>query len=321
MRIRNSFRYIHLLLASIFVLTGCATSGTTIVGGAVVSQQEAFSRGNIRLSCVSVGCAFKGGNNQPEMEKLSQQGNWIELATLIMGVGFGNNHGYYYLGRAAEGLDYLEAAKTYYLLSSSALVSANSYGHDLVAEVPERIAKIDNKLKASAKTLPPQRTTENKVELVPLQQETTVNPLIERSDEFNEVIMTKSGGVYMIPASINEVLNIKFIIDSGASDVSISPDIALTLLKTETIGKNDFLPGQSYKLADGSIAQSNRFKLRSLKVGNKVLKNIPCSISNSIDAPLLLGQSALEQLGTFTFDYDAGTVRFKNKLVKPSVSR
>jgi len=140
--------------------------------------------------------------------------------------------------------------------------------------------------------------------------------VLTSSEEFNEVQMTKNGGVYMLPASINDVLSIKFIIDSGASDVSISPDIALTLIKTETITINDFLPGQAYKLADGSIAKSNRFKLHSLRVGASVIKNIPCSISNSINAPLLLGQSALEQLGSFTFDYDKSIVRFHNKPTK-----
>lgn len=135
-------------------------------------------------------------------------------------------------------------------------------------------------------------------------------PSKSASDEYNEVKMTKSGGVYSIPVLINDVLRIKFVLDSGAADVSISQDVFFTLIKTETIKKRDWLPGEQYRLADGSIAQSDRFNIRTLKIGNRILKNVACSISNSTDAPMLLGQSALEQLGSYTFDYEAGTVRF-----------
>jgi aspartyl protease family protein len=145
--------------------------------------------------------------------------------------------------------------------------------------------------------------------------EPSEQPILSKS-AIEEVKYTKSGGVYLIPVLINDVLQMKFIIDSGASDVSISPDVVLTLIKTETIEKRDWLPGRRYQLADGSIAQSDRFNIRTLKIGNRILKNVACSISNSIDAPMLLGQSALEQLGNFTFHYETGTVRFQNKTRK-----
>ena len=112
----------------------------------------------------------------------------------------------------------------------------------------------------------------------------------------------KNNGVYSVPVELNGVLKIDFIFDSGASDVSISPDVALTLLRTGTIKKEDWLEGAYYKFADGSIAKSKRFKLSSLKVGNKVITNVNCSISNSIDAPMLLGQSVLSKFGKYTFD-------------------
>ena len=118
----------------------------------------------------------------------------------------------------------------------------------------------------------------------------------------NEVAVKKVGGVYSLPVELNEVLKINFIFDSGASDVSISPDVALTLLKAETIKDSDWLQGEYYKFADGSIAKSKRFKLKSLKIGNKVIRNVTCSISNSIDSPMLLGQSVLNKFGKYTFD-------------------
>ncbi len=120
--------------------------------------------------------------------------------------------------------------------------------------------------------------------------------------KINIVKVKKSNGVFSVPVELNGVLKIDFIFDSGASDVSISPDVALTLLKTGTIKKEDWLEGAYYKFADGSTAKSKRFKMSSIKIGNKIIKNVTCSISNSIDAPMLLGQSVLGKFGKYTFD-------------------
>lgn len=127
---------------------------------------------------------------------------------------------------------------------------------------------------------------------------------IEEVKESPENIAVKElNGVYTVPVELNDVLKINFIFDSGASDVSITPDIALTLIKAGTIKETDWLNGSYYKFADGSVAKSRRFKLNSVKIGNKTIKNVTCSISNSIDAPILLGQSVLNKFGKYTFDY------------------
>jgi aspartyl protease family protein len=126
--------------------------------------------------------------------------------------------------------------------------------------------------------------------------------LTKEMKNINEIPLKKLGGVYTLPIKLNGVLDIDFIYDSGATDVSISPDIALTLLKTGTIKESDWLPSQFYQFADGSIAKSKRFKLKSLVIGNKTIYNVSCSISNSIDAPMLLGQSALSKFGKLIFD-------------------
>ena len=59
---------------------------------------------------------------------------------------------------------------------------------------------------------------------------------------------------------------------------------------------------QTYKFADGSSAKSNVVNLRNLMIGDIKLENVRASISNSINAPLLLGQSALKQLGKYSID-------------------
>ncbi len=120
----------------------------------------------------------------------------------------------------------------------------------------------------------------------------------------NEVKMKKhEGGTYELPVIVNDVLKINFVFDPGASDISISPDVALTLYKAGTIKDNDWLEGKEYMFADGSTAKSYRFTINKLKIGGHYIYGIPASISNSVNAPLLLGQSALNKLGKIEIDY------------------
>jgi len=130
----------------------------------------------------------------------------------------------------------------------------------------------------------------------------------------NTIKLTKNQyGLFEIPVILNEVLKIKFIFDSGASEVSVSPDVALTLLRTGTITENDWLPDQTYIFADGSKAKSKRFIIRQLKIGNQMLSDIEASISNSIEAPMLIGQNVMNKLGSITIDYNNQLLIIKNK--------
>ena len=130
-------------------------------------------------------------------------------------------------------------------------------------------------------------------------------------DMGNEIKLISVGGVYEIPVLLNDVLKINVIIDSGAADVSIAPDVALTLIRTGTIKKSDWLTGQVYLFADGSKAKSERFNLRSITIGNKTFKNVTCSIAKTIESPMLLGQSVLKKLGRYTIDYKKGVIQFE----------
>src|SRR5262249_3299247 len=71
-----------------------------------------------------------------------------------------------------------------------------------------------------------------------------------------DIPLTKSGGVYQLPVEINGVITLNFVLDTGASEVNIPADVVLTLYRAGTIRDIDFLPGQAYRLADGSIVNS-----------------------------------------------------------------
>lgn len=119
--------------------------------------------------------------------------------------------------------------------------------------------------------------------------------------------MTKEGGVYTIPCVVNG-LRLKFIFDTGASDVSISLTEAIFMIKNGYLSENDIQGSTYHQIANGDIVEGTTINIRELKIGNKVLYNIRASVVHSLSSPLLLGQTALSKIGKFSFDYSSNTL-------------
>ena len=118
----------------------------------------------------------------------------------------------------------------------------------------------------------------------------------------SEVQMKKMySGVYEVPCTINE-LQLKFIFDTGASDVSISSVEASFMLKNNYLTKDDVRGKEYFSTATGEIHEGTKINLREIKIGDAVLKNVEASVVKNQQAPLLLGQSVLERFGTITID-------------------
>jgi clan AA aspartic protease (TIGR02281 family) len=116
-----------------------------------------------------------------------------------------------------------------------------------------------------------------------------------------EILLQQENGVLMAPVIINGTIKIDFMIDSGASDVNIPADVALTLFRTKTLGEQDFLGKKTYMLADGSSVPSDSFRIRSLRIGDFELKDVAASVGSVASVPLL-GQSFLRRLGRWSID-------------------
>jgi clan AA aspartic protease (TIGR02281 family) len=115
------------------------------------------------------------------------------------------------------------------------------------------------------------------------------------------VSVKSHGGTFLVPVTINGEITLNFTIDSGASDVSIPVDVVSTLMRTGSLESSDFLGEEKYRLADGSVVPSPTFNIRSLKVGNRVLKNVKGSVA-STKGSLLLGQSFLSRFTSWSID-------------------
>lgn len=116
------------------------------------------------------------------------------------------------------------------------------------------------------------------------------------------VQMIKKDGVLYVPCKVNG-LDMNFIFDTGASDVTISISEALFMIKNGYIDESEILGATLHRIANGDIAEGTQIILRRIEIGEVVLNNVPASIIHTIDAPLLLGQSALEKFGSFSIDY------------------
>ena len=122
------------------------------------------------------------------------------------------------------------------------------------------------------------------------------------SNAQTSIKMQKKGGVYTIPCKVNE-LPLKFIFDTGASDVSISMSEAIFMIKNGYLTEKDIKGSEFYSIANGEIQEGTTINLNVVEISGLKLYNVKASIVHSLEAPLLLGQSALQKLGRIEFDY------------------
>ena len=124
----------------------------------------------------------------------------------------------------------------------------------------------------------------------------------------SEIQMKKMpGGTYEVPCTING-LPLKFIFDTGASDVTLSSVEANFMLKNDYLSEKDFKGSRRYLTADGSIANGAVVRIKEVKVGECTLKNIEAIVVNNQKAPLLLGQSVLDRFGTIAIDNEKSSM-------------
>lgn len=108
------------------------------------------------------------------------------------------------------------------------------------------------------------------------------------------------GGVSTVTVEIGGVL-VTMILDSGASDVSISSELEKLLREKGIITDDNYLEPGLYKIANGNIVSSKRLKIPIFKVGAFEVKDIICSVNASNDV-LLLGKSFLNLFSKWSID-------------------
>lgn len=109
-------------------------------------------------------------------------------------------------------------------------------------------------------------------------------------------------GVYYVPAKVNGT-EMEFVFDTGASVVCLSVVEASFLYRQGKLSKEDFVGhGQMFD-ATGRVSTNAIINLKDVTIGCITVHNVKASVSESQEAPLLLGQTVLSRFGTVTVDY------------------
>ena len=74
------------------------------------------------------------------------------------------------------------------------------------------------------------------------------------------------------------------------------------MLKNGYLKEEDIKGKEYFSTATGEMREGVIIRLREIKIGDVVLKNVDASVAHNQQAPLLLGQSVLERFGTITID-------------------
>jgi len=125
---------------------------------------------------------------------------------------------------------------------------------------------------------------------------------VTRCEKREIIPLEREGNMHYITVEVNG-MRLKFLLDTGCSDILISLAEFTVLMKQGLLKEEDILDETCImEIADGSLVEGYRIRLRTLKIGNKTLKNVNATIIDEPYADLLLGQGVLSQFGKYTID-------------------
>ncbi|MBV6879036.1 retropepsin-like aspartic protease [Epilithonimonas ginsengisoli] len=133
---------------------------------------------------------------------------------------------------------------------------------------------------------------------------------IPSEEPTNILAMENEDGVKYVWIEINGI-RLRFIFDTGASSICISPAEATVLYRQGTLSREDILDKEYFQDATGKISEGTKVNLKTVKIGNRILQNIKATVVDNVDAPLLLGQTVLENFGKIEIDNKNGEIIFR----------
>lgn len=150
-------------------------------------------------------------------------------------------------------------------------------------------------------------SSNNEINLNAVESEIQSNTIEENR---NVLKMELQNGVRYIWIEINGI-RLRFIFDTGASSICISPAEATVLYRQGTLQKEDILNTEYFQDATGKISEGTKVNLREVKIGNMILENVEAIVVDNVNAPLLLGQTVLERFGSIEIDNANDEIVFK----------
>jgi clan AA aspartic protease (TIGR02281 family) len=116
-----------------------------------------------------------------------------------------------------------------------------------------------------------------------------------------EIPLGESGGVYTVPVQVNQSVTLQFLVDPGAAIVVIPRSVLNRLVANGTVTQDDIIGLSVAELADSSAHRAIQIRLRELRVGDRVVRDVTAAVSPGLTYPLL-GQTFLKRFASVTFD-------------------
>lgn len=288
-RIEAAAGWVAQTIAGLLLLgaAGCAPPDNVNPGLSPQVMQQIFANGDLMLSCTSVSCVTDYAYHRSDLKKLYDNGDWNGLMTAVLSLGLDSNQAWFYLASAAGGLGYDYAAQRYYFMSLTAYFRCDSVnygcsGLDVPALTMTRLADLDTELEHSA----------------------AFSQLTAPADDPGKTIavqLVNYQGLAQAPALLNGKIPMLFVVDSGASTVTVPDGVAILMIDDGTLQRKDFLGVVTGVLANGHMQRALIFKIHTLRVGNLVVNNV-IGAATGRSGELLLGQSFLREFKSWSID-------------------
>lgn len=134
--------------------------------------------------------------------------------------------------------------------------------------------------------------------------------VVKLEEVTSEIPFTVEGGNCYVKCQIND-LPMRFVFDTGASDVSLSMVEASFMMKNEYLSKNDVIGSVKFSDAIGNVSEGTVINLRKVQFGDVELDNVKASVVRNQKAPLLLGQTVLSRIGKIEIDNEKKVLRLR----------
>lgn len=144
-------------------------------------------------------------------------------------------------------------------------------------------------------------------------EEATDEYLYAQSGDEIVVPFRNENGVKYVSVSVNGV-GFEMIFDTGCSNTLISVAEANYLYQKGKLSQEDILGTAQSQIADGSMVKNMIVNLKEVVISDQILcSNVKATISENINAPLLLGNEVLDRVATIKIDNENETLNFKLK--------
>src|SRR5258707_659522 len=102
-----------------------------------------------------------------------------------------------------------------------------------------------------------------------------------------EIPLGTTGGIFTAPVEVNRSVTLEFLVDPGAAMVVIPANVFNSLVRNGTITQADIGRIGVAELADRSLYEAVQIRLRELRVGNAVARDVTAAVAPGLSQPLL----------------------------------